>query len=137
MGGMFVFLGSQYWFEVDGDEYFIDLLLFYCCLCLLVVIELKIGKFEFEFVGKMQFYFVVFDEQVCQDDENLFIGIILCKEKKCIIVEYVLCDVRKLIGVVIYVIIKSLLKELQDQLFLFEIIVCLFEILQLWLLKMG
>jgi hypothetical protein len=55
-GGMFAFMGSQYRLEVDGDEYFIDLLMFYRRLKALVAIELKIGKFMPEFVGKMQFY---------------------------------------------------------------------------------
>ena len=86
MGGMFAFLGSQYRLEVDGDEYFIDLLLFHRRLRSLVAIELKIGKFEPEFVGKMQFYLAALDEQVRQDDENPSIGIILCKEKKRTIV---------------------------------------------------
>jgi len=56
MGGMFAFMGSQFRIEVDGDEYFIDLLLFHRRLKALVAIELKIGKFQPEFVGKMQFY---------------------------------------------------------------------------------
>ncbi|MFX8133540.1 PDDEXK nuclease domain-containing protein, partial [Acinetobacter baumannii] len=88
MGGMFAFLGSQYRLEVAGDEYFIDLLLFHRRLRSLVAIELKIGKFEPEFIGKMQFYLAALDEQVRQDDENPSIGIILCKEKKRTIVEY-------------------------------------------------
>ncbi|MBA9846076.1 MAG: PDDEXK nuclease domain-containing protein [Ralstonia sp.] len=116
MGGMFAFLGSQYRLEVEGDEYFIDLLLFHRRLRSLVAIELKIGKFEPEFVGKMQFYLAALDEQVRQDDENPSIGIILCKEKKRTIVEYALRDARKPIGVATYAITKSLPKELQGQL---------------------
>ncbi|WP_296223410.1 PDDEXK nuclease domain-containing protein [Ralstonia sp. UBA689] len=116
MGGMFAFLGSQYRLEVDGDEYFIDLLLFHRRLRSLVAIELKIGKFEPEFVGKMQFYLAALDAQVRQDDENPSIGIILCKEKKRTIVEYALRDAKKPIGVATYAITKSLPKELQGQL---------------------
>ncbi len=56
MGGVFAFVGSQYRLEVDGKEYFIDLLLFHRRLRCLVGIDLKIGEFEPEFVGKMQFY---------------------------------------------------------------------------------
>lgn len=129
MGGMFAFLGSQYRLEVDGDEYFIDLLLFHRRLRSLVAIELKIGKFEPEFVGKMQFYLAALDEQVRQDDENPSIGIILCKEKKRTIVEYALRDARKPIGVATYAITKSLPKELQDQLPSPEIIARLLETL--------
>lgn len=116
MGGMFAFMGSQYRLEVEGDEYFIDLLLFHRRLRSLVAIELKIGKFEPEFIGKMQFYLAALDEQVRQDDENPSIGIILCKEKKRTIVEYALRDARKPIGVATYAITKSLPKELQGQL---------------------
>ncbi len=129
MGGMFAFLGSQYRLEVEGDEYFIDLLLFHRRLRSLVAIELKIGKFEPEFVGKMQFYLAALDAQVRQDDENPSIGIILCKEKKRTIVEYALRDARKPIGVATYAITKSLPKELQGQLPSPEAIVRLLETL--------
>src|SRR3990172_6981384 len=50
MGGMFAFVGSQFRLEVDGEEFFIDLLLFHRRLKSLVAIELKIGKFQPEFV---------------------------------------------------------------------------------------
>ena len=88
MGGMFAFMGSQYRLEVDGKEFFIDLLLFHRRLHCLVAIELKIGEFLPEFVGKMQFYLTALDRQVRQDDENPSIGIILCKEKNDFVIEY-------------------------------------------------
>jgi predicted nuclease of restriction endonuclease-like (RecB) superfamily len=116
MGGMFAFMGSQYRLEVDGEEFFIDLLLFHRSLRCLVAIELKIGKFKPEFVGKMQFYLAALDRQVRQEDENLSIGIILCKEKNRTVVEYALHDARKPIGVATYAITNTLPKELQGQL---------------------
>lgn len=116
MGGMFAFMGSQYRLEVDGEEFFIDLLLFHRRLKALVAIELKIGKFAPEFVGKMQFYLRALDKQVKQDDENPSIGIILCKEKKRTIVEYALHDATKPIGVATYEITKTLPKSLKGQL---------------------
>ena len=64
MGSMFAFMGSQYRLEVDGREFFIDLLLFHRRLRCLVAIELKVGEFQPEFVGKMQFYLAAFDRQV-------------------------------------------------------------------------
>jgi predicted nuclease of restriction endonuclease-like (RecB) superfamily len=64
MGGMFAFMGSQYRLEVGGEEFFIDLLLFHRRLRCLVAIELKLGKFKPEFVGKMQFYLIALDRQV-------------------------------------------------------------------------
>ena len=116
MGGMFAFMGSQYRLEVDGEEFFIDLLLFHRRLRCLVVIELKVGKFQPEFVGKMQFYLRALDRQVRQEDENPSIGIILCKEKNRTIVEYTLHDARKPIGVATYTITRTLPKELKGQL---------------------
>ncbi len=116
MGGMFAFMGSQYRLDVEGKEYFINLLLFHRRLRALVAIELKIGEFEPEFVGKMQFYLTVLDAQVRQEDENPSIGIILCKEKTRTIVEYALHDARKPIGVATYEITRTLPKKLKDQL---------------------
>lgn len=113
MGGMFAFVGSQFRLEVDGEEFFIDLLLFHRRLKSLVAIELKIGKFQPEFVGKMQFYLTALDRQVREADENPSIGIILCKEKNRTVVEYALYDARKPIGVTTYRAVKRLPKELK------------------------
>jgi hypothetical protein len=78
--------------------------------------ELKVGDFRPEFVGKMQFYLAALDQQVRQEDENPSIGIILCKEKSRTIVEYALRDARKPIGVATYQITQSLPKALKGQL---------------------
>ena len=116
MGGMFAFMGSQYRLEVDGKEFFIDLLLFHRRLRCLVAIELKVGEFLPEFVGKMQFYLAALDRQVRQDDENPSIGIILCKEKSRTIVEYALHNASKPIGVATYETTRTLPKALKGQL---------------------
>ena len=116
MGGMFAFVGSQFRLEVDGEEFFIDLLLFHRRLKSLVAIELKIGKFQPEFVGTMQFYLTALDRQVREADENPSIGIILCKEKNRTVVEYALYDARKPIGVATYRTVKHLPKELKGML---------------------
>jgi predicted nuclease of restriction endonuclease-like (RecB) superfamily len=81
MGGLFAFIGSQFRLEVDDEEFFIDLLLFHRRLRCLVAIELKVGEFKPEFVGKMQFYLTALDRQVREEHENPSIGIILCKER--------------------------------------------------------
>ena len=116
MGGVFAFIGSQYRLEVDDKEYFVDLLLFHRRLKCLVAIDLKIGEFEPEFVGKMQFYLTALDRQAREEGETSSIGIILCKEKSRTIVEYALHDSRKPIGVATYRIVKRLPKELKGQL---------------------
>ncbi len=116
MGGMFAFVGSQFRLEVEGREYFIDLLLIHRRLKCLVAIELKIGDFEPEFVGKMQFYLTALDKQVREEGEHPAIGIILCKEKKRTIVEYALMPADKPMGVATYQIVKRLPKALKGQL---------------------
>lgn len=116
MGGLFAFVGSQFRLDVDGKEYAIDLLLFHRRLKCLVALDLKIGEFEPEFVGKMQFYLAALDAQVRLEGENASIGIILCKEKSRTIVEYALHDARKPIGVATYRTVKRLPKELKGQL---------------------
>jgi predicted nuclease of restriction endonuclease-like (RecB) superfamily len=116
MGGLFAFIGSQYRLEVDDEEYFIDILLYHRRLKCLVAIELKIGKFLPEYVGKMQFYLSVLDKTVKLPDENPSIGIILCKSKQRTIVEYALKDSNKPIGVATYQIVSQLPQELKNQL---------------------
>ena len=113
MGGLFSFVGSQFRLEVEGREFFVDLLLFQRRLKCLVAIDLKIGEFEPEFVGKMQFYLAALDAQIRLSDENPSIGMILCKEKKRMIVEYALRDARKPIGVATYRTVKKLPRELR------------------------
>jgi len=116
MGGLFAFVGSQFRLEVDEREYYIDLLLYHRSLKCLVAVELKIGEFEPEFVGKMQFYLAALDDRVRVEGENPSIGIILCKGKRRTIVEYSLRDARKPIGVATYRTVKRLPKELKGQL---------------------
>jgi predicted nuclease of restriction endonuclease-like (RecB) superfamily len=116
MGGLFAFVGSQFRMEVEGREFFIDLLLYHRRLRCLVAIELKVGEFQPEFVGKMQFYLTALDRQVRERDENPSIGIILCKEKHRTIVEYALHDATKPIGVATYRIVKRLPRELRGEL---------------------
>ncbi len=99
MGGMFAFVGSQYRLEVGDKEYFVDLLLFHRRLKCLVAIELKIGEFLPEYVGKMQFYLAALDDLVRLPEENPPIGIILCKSKQRTIVEYALKESNQPIGV--------------------------------------
>jgi predicted nuclease of restriction endonuclease-like (RecB) superfamily len=116
MGGLFAFVGSQFRLAVNDKEYFIDLLLYHRRLKCLVAIELKIGDFQPEFVGKMQFYLTALDRQVREEGEKPSIGIILCKEKNRTVVEYALYDARKPIDVATYRMVKRLPKELKGQL---------------------
>lgn len=116
MGGIFAFIGRQYRLEIDDKEYFIDLLLYNRSLKCLVAIELKIGEFIPEYVGKMQFYLSALDDSLRMKNENPSIGIILCKSKRKTTVEYALREARKPIGVATYTMVKNLPKELKGQL---------------------
>jgi predicted nuclease of restriction endonuclease-like (RecB) superfamily len=127
MGGVFTFMGSQYCLEVDGKEFFIDLLLYHRHLKSLIALELKIGEFKPEYVGKMQFYLRALDEQVRVEGENFSMGIILCKSKSKTIVEYSLHDANKPIGVAEYKLFNELPKELQKQLPAPELIAALLD----------
>lgn len=116
MGGRFAFMGRQYRLEVGSEEFFIDLLLYHRHLRSLVAIELKVGKFVPEFVGKMQFYLAALDEKVRLVDENPSIGIILCKTKDRTVVEYALRTANKPIGVATYKVVKQLPSNLKSEL---------------------
>lgn len=116
MGGRFTFVGSQYRLEIGEQEFFIDLLLYHRQLKCLVAVELKTGEFLPEYVGKMQFYLAALDDLSRLPDENLSIGIILCKSKNKTIVEYALRESNKPIGVATYKVFSTLPQYLKNQL---------------------
>ena len=101
-GPDFAFVGNQYRIEVDGKEYFIDLLLYNRRLQAMIAIELKIGEFLPEYKGKMEFYLNVLNDTVKLPHENPAIGIIICKSKSRMIVEYALKSSTMPIGVATY-----------------------------------
>ena len=116
MGGMFSFVGSQVRLEVDGDEFFIDVLLFHRRLRSLVALELKTGKFQPEYAGKMSFYLAVLDDKMREEGENPSLGIILCKTKNETVVEYTLREAGCPIGVATYRLHGELPEELRRHL---------------------
>ncbi len=116
MGGYFCFIGSQYRIEINGQEFFIDLLLYHRMLKCLVAIEIKTGEFIPEYMGKMQFYLSVLDDKVKMKDENPSMGILICRSKNKTIVEYALKDSKKPIGVSTYKIMKDLPKNISKYL---------------------
>jgi predicted nuclease of restriction endonuclease-like (RecB) superfamily len=112
LGNNFCFVASQYRIEISGDEFFIDLLLYHRTLRCLIAIDLKIGNFKPEYVGKMQFYLSALDDLARINGENKSIGIIICKDKNRTIVEYTLRDTNKPIGVSTYKIPEKIIKLL-------------------------
>lgn len=116
LGGAFAFIGNQYRLEVGGQEYFIDLLLFHRRLRCLVAIELKIGDFQPEHKGKMEFYLEALDTQERLTEENPPIGIIICRSKNKTIVEYALRTASRPLGVASYSIVPQLPQDYQADL---------------------
>ncbi|MCY1311072.1 putative nuclease YhcG [compost metagenome] len=88
--------------EYNNKEYFVDMLFFHRGLQSLVAIELKIGSFKAEYVGKMNLYLSLLDKLEKGENENPSIGIILCADKDHLDVEIALQDINKPIGVAEY-----------------------------------
>ena len=103
-----MFAGNQYRLEVAGKEYFVDLMLYHRKMQCFIAIELKIGEFEPEYKGKMEFYLNVINDTIRFPYENPAIGIIICKSKNRTIVEYALRNTMMPIGVATYSITPNL-----------------------------
>lgn len=102
LGRGFTFMGNQYRLEYNNKEYFVDMLFFHRGLRSLVAIELKIGGFKPEYIGKMNMYLSLLDRLERGENENQSIGIILCADRDHLDVEIALQDVNKPIGVAEY-----------------------------------
>jgi predicted nuclease of restriction endonuclease-like (RecB) superfamily len=90
LGRDFCFVGSEYPVQVGGRDFALDLLFFHRGLNCLVAIELKVGRFEPEYLGKLNFYLEALDRGVRKPHENPAIGVLLCASKEDEVVEYAL-----------------------------------------------
>lgn len=99
MGAGFAFVGSQYPLEVDGKDYYLDLLFYHLRLRCFVVIDLKATEFQPEFIGKMNFYLAVMDDTLRHEHDAPSLGLLLCRKKQTLTVEYALRNVATPIGV--------------------------------------
>jgi len=108
LGAGFAFMGRQFKVEVEGDEFFIDLLFYHTRLKCYVVVELKAESFKPEYAGKLNFYLAVVDAQIKAPDDKPTIGLLLCKTKKKLIAEYALSGIDKPIGVAEYQLVCDL-----------------------------
>jgi len=86
----FCFLGSEYPLQVGGRDFALDLLFFHRGLNCLVAIELKVGRFEPEYLGKLGFYLEALDRDAKKPHEQPAIGVLLCASKDDEVVEYAL-----------------------------------------------
>jgi predicted nuclease of restriction endonuclease-like (RecB) superfamily len=103
LGRGFAFLGSQVPLEVDGKEYRPDLLFYHVRLHCYVVVELKVGEFEPADAGQLSFYVTAVDRQLrdaARDEPTL--GLLLCRSRSALVVEYTLEGVHKPVGVTTY-----------------------------------
>lgn len=116
LGVGFAFVGSQYRLEVEGDEYFIDLLFYHLKLHCYVVVDLKMSEFKPEFAGKMNFYVTAVNRLLKDNRDDPTIGIVLCRSKKRTIVEFALETVQNPIGVSTYKLREELPPSLKGRL---------------------
>nr|WP_272937860.1 DUF1016 domain-containing protein [Xaviernesmea oryzae] len=116
LGKGFAFVGSQHPLEIGGQDYYLDLLFYHLRLRCFVVVELKIEDFKPEFAGKMNFYLSAVDDLLRHESDAPSIGIILCKGKNEVIVEYALRDSTKPMGVAEYRLSAALPEPLQTEL---------------------
>lgn len=116
LGRGFAFVGSQYPLKVGGEEFYVDLLFYHLKLRSFIVIDLKMTEFKPEFAGKMSFYLSAIDDLLRHPEDRPTIGIILCKGKNKVIVEYALHDSRKPIGISSYKLTHALPKQLKGSL---------------------
>jgi predicted nuclease of restriction endonuclease-like (RecB) superfamily len=118
LGVGFAFAGRQYHMEISGQDYYLDLLFYHLRLRCYVVIDLKMKAFEPEFAGKMNFYLSAVDDQLRHPDDRPSIGLLLCKERDHLTVEYALRDLKKPIGVAQWQtkLVESLPKNLKGSL---------------------
>lgn len=116
LGVGFAFVGSQYHLEVGGQDFYLDLLFYHLRLRCHIVIELKVGAFRPEDTGKMNFYLATVDDLLRHPDDQPSIGLILCKERNRVVVEYALRGVEKPIGVAEYRVTEQLPDALRGSL---------------------
>jgi len=116
LGYGFCFVGRQYRLVLGQKEYFIDLLFYHRFIKALVAFELKVGAFEPEHAGKMDFYLNLLNEKERAPDDRPSIGIILCAEKDNLEVEFALKSKTNPIGVAEYHLQSSLPPELRGKL---------------------
>lgn len=108
LGAGFAFVGRQFRLEVEGDEFFIDLLFYHTRLKCYIVVELKAVAFKPEHAGQLNFYLAAVDAQIKAPDDKPTIGLLLCKTKKRLVAEYALSGMDKPMGVAEYQLVRAL-----------------------------
>lgn len=99
LGTGFAFVGRQVHLEVGDNDFYLDLLFYHLKLRCYVVVELKAVPFDPGFVGTLNLYLSAVDDLLCHPDDKPTIGLLLCKSKNRLVVEYALRGFQKPIGV--------------------------------------
>ena len=102
MGSGFAYIGRQYHISVDGDDYYIDLLMYHLKLHCYVVVELKAVEFKPEFVSKLNFYISAVDDLVKSTEDKPTIGLLLCRTKSNKKAEFSLRGITQPMGIAQY-----------------------------------
>lgn len=102
MGRGFAYIGRQYHISVDGDDYYIDLLMYHLKLHCYVVVELKAVEFKPEFVSKLNFYISAVDDMVKSPEDKPTIGLLLCRTKSNKKAEFSLRGITQPMGIAQY-----------------------------------
>lgn len=102
LGRGFSFVGRQVPFDVDGDEFFLDLLFFHVEQLRYVVVELKVGQFKPEYAGKLSFYVELVEEQLRRPAHAPTVGLLLCTYKNDRVVRYALATSNQSIAIASY-----------------------------------
>ncbi len=115
LGVGFAFVGKQYPLVIEGDTFYIDLLFYHLHLRCYVVIELKAKEFDPRDTGQLNFYLSAVDDVLRHPSDQPTIGLLLCKTKKKLKVEYAIRDLKKPIGIASYEtkIVESLPQDLK------------------------
>lgn len=116
LGKGFAYVGNQYNLNVEGDDFFLDLLFYNTHLHCYVVFELKIGDFKPEYIGKLNFYINTVDAKIKTADDKSTIGVLLCKTPNKAVIKYALHGLTKPLGVADYELNKSLPEQLKADL---------------------
>lgn len=116
LGKGFSFVGNQYKVSMHDKDYYIDLLFYHLELRCYIVVELKSTAFKPDFIGQLSFYITAIDETLKKDFDNSTIGLLLCREKDRLSVEWSLKGTNLPIGVSSYKIDECMPKGILEKL---------------------
>ena len=98
----FAYIGKEYHLNINGDDFYIDLLFYNLKLHSYIVIELKSEKFKPEHLGQLNFFVTAVNRELKTDRDNATIGLLICKDKNDVVCEYSLEQIFQPIGISFY-----------------------------------